>query len=381
MPSPAQANGSGFHDITSAFAGMSLSEIDLYGLLATVLVFAAVILALRLLLPRLLRRASARMGMVYAESVWPAMLKLIYVLVVVLGIGVVLLQIIPATLQADLAPLVKEGMAVVAILLFAYGLIRANGALTAHYRRRFREAHDARAVYAGALRKIINAVIIVLGVMILLAQLGVAIGPLLASLGVAGIAVALALQDTLGNLFSGIYLAFDQPLRPGDYVQLDNGVEGFVEGIGWRNTRIRPWENNIIIVPNSKLSESIITNWYMPEPVMTFYIWCGVDYDSDLDLVEEVALEVAREILQTVEGANPNYEPVFRYKEFADSNVNFLVGLQVLDPVDNYRVGHEFRKALHRRFRERDIEISWPVRKVVFPGGNPPAPHGPPREL
>jgi small-conductance mechanosensitive channel len=317
------------------------------------------------------------MGMVYSESVWPTMLKLAYTLLLFIGVALLLLQLIPTSLQADLAPLVKQGLAIIIVIILSYAFIRANGALTAHYRRRFHEAHDPRAVYAGALRKIINGVIIALGLMIVLSQLGVAIGPLLASLGVAGIAVALALQDTLGNLFSGIYLAFDQPIRPGDYVKLDNGVEGFVEHIGWRNTCIRPWENNYIVVPNSKLSESIITNWHLPEPSMTFYVWCGVDYDSDLDVVEEVTLQVAHEIQQTSEGANPDYEPVFRVKEFADSNINFLVGLQVLDPVANYRVSHEFMKALHRRFREHDIEISWPVRKVFFPAGVPASPEPP----
>ena len=223
-------------------------------------------------------------------------------------------------------------------------------------------------------RKVVNIAILVVGILVALMQLDVEIGPLLAGLGIGGLAVALTLQDTLANLFAGIYMMVDRPVAVGDFVKLESGEEGFVEEIGWRNTKVRMWANNIVIIPNSKLSQSVVTNYYLPRQEMSVYISCGVAYDSDLEHVERVCIEVGKEIMERIPGSATDWTPVVRFKEFADFSINFLVVLRVTDFSAQYLLGHEYMKALHRRFNEEGIEIPFPIRTVIM---RPPAPKEP----
>ncbi len=215
-------------------------------------------------------------------------------------------------------------------------------------------------------RKIVNLLVLSVGMLVVLNQLGVKVGPLLAGLGIGGLAVALALQDTLSNLFAGLSVILDRPLAVGDFVKLESGEEGFVEEIGWRNTKVRMWANNVVIIPNAKLVQSVITNYYLPQQEMSVYVSCGVSYDSDLEKVERVCIEVGKEVMARVPGSALDWTPVVRFKEFADFSINFIVVLRVKDFGSQYALHHEYVKALHRRFAEEGIEIPFPIRTVIM---------------
>lgn len=252
---------------------------------------------------------------------------------------------------------------VLAVLIVLVGLTKAANRAVVWVSQQ--DGPLSHCAHASLLRKVAILVIWVLGTIQILLALEVRVTPALASLGVAGLAVGLALQDTLANLFAGFYTVADRSVNAGDYIKLETGEEGFVEAVGWRNTRIRLWSNNIVVIPNAKLTQSVITNMTLPDRVLSVYTWCGVSYDSDLERVEAVALDVARDVLQRFPGGDLSYDPVLRYKEFADSNINFVVIFRAEDVGSQYLLQHEFIKALHKRFKEQDIEISYPVRKVV----------------
>jgi small-conductance mechanosensitive channel len=213
--------------------------------------------------------------------------------------------------------------------------------------------------------------VIILGFifLIILDQLKITITPFLASLGIGGLVVALALQDTLANFFAGMYIFFDKPIRIGDYIMLESGKEGYVAQIGWRSTRVRMLPNNILIVPNSKLISNQITNFYLPEAEMAVLVQVGVGYDSDLEKVESVTVEVARETLQEVQGGAKEFEPFIRYHTFSDFSINFTVILRAREYVDKYLITHEFIKRLHRRYQKEGIEIPFPIRTVYMKDG------------
>jgi len=271
--------------------------------------------------------------------------------------------------------------------LATYAVLRLIGRLASHYLDLAKEAEKPEVTPGVMLgRKFVNIVVIALGVAFILRQSGYDITPVLASLGVAGIAVAMALQDTLKNLFAGLYVMMDGSLKPGDFVQLDTGEAGFIEDIGWRNTKIRPYANNIIVMPNSAISEARVVNQHLPVQEQSVYIGCGVSYESDLDYVEDVCVEVARKTMARVEGSALDWDPVVRYKEFGDSNINFLIVLRVKEAAAQYLLTHEFMKDLFRRFQREGIEINYPVRNVYLreqtptePSGLPPVPEQPAR--
>ena len=214
------------------------------------------------------------------------------------------------------------------------------------------------------IQKIINVVIYVIAGMLALQSAGISITPLIASLGIGGLAVGLALQPTLSNYFSGLYVAADGFIQVGDYIELENGMRGTVEKVGIRNTLIRLWNNNLVMVPNSKISDNIITNYNEPGGVTSFIVTCGVAYDTDLKKAEKIALEVAQKVQNVKKYGNPEYEALFRYYNFGDSNIDFKVIMQAKTFSDHYLMTHEFMKKLKTAFDKAGITISFPVRTV-----------------
>jgi small-conductance mechanosensitive channel len=226
---------------------------------------------------------------------------------------------------------------------------------------------DSAELGQGIIRAVTHAVVFVVGVLVLLGTFGISITPLVASLGVASLAVALALQGPLSNLFAGLLILADRSLKVGDFIVLDSGEKGYIEHIGLRHTRVRMLPDDVVIVPNEKLASSTIHNTHLPERPISFWVDIGVHYDSDLEHVERVTLEVARKVLATVEGAVADHEPFVRFRRFGESSIDFRVILRVRQYVDKYRVTHEFIKALHARFREEGIVIPFPLRTIDIP--------------
>ena len=218
--------------------------------------------------------------------------------------------------------------------------------------------------------------VLIIGGMIALDTLGISITPLLASLGVGSVAVALALQDTLSNFFSGVYVLADRPIRVDDNVQLEDGTEGTVTKIGWRSTHIRKLDNNVVVVPNTQIASSKIINYNFPGEEMSCYAYGGVSYDADLGHVEQVIIDVGSNVLKTIPGGVENFVPIVRFKEFGDSSINFLVVLKVKSFVNQYLIKHEFLKALHKRFNEEGIEIPFPQRVLHQPTPSISPPEG-----
>ena len=222
------------------------------------------------------------------------------------------------------------------------------------------------------LRRFAVAAVYVLGGLIILDQLNINISPLIAGLGLGGLAVALALQPTLANLFAGSYVMTEGVITPGDYIELENGITGYVVDVGWRSTRLRTWRNNLVVVPNSKFAETIITNYAAPDPPVNVYLTCGVSYDSDLFRVEQVCHEVMDQLLETDSRAVKEYGGWFGFDSFGDSNVNFWLFLQARDRLASFEVQSILMQRLHHRLRQEGIVINYPVRSLQLPDGHAP---------
>jgi small-conductance mechanosensitive channel len=214
---------------------------------------------------------------------------------------------------------------------------------------------------------IIKLIVYAIGIMVIFQSLGISITPALTALGVGGLAVALALQETLSNLFAGMQILAAKQIKPGDFVHLETGEEGYVTDVTWRNTIIKAINKNMIIVPNSKLASTILTNYHQPFTEMLVYVYVGVHYKSDLEHVERVTMEVARDVQATVEGANKDHEPRIRYNEFGGSAITFRAVLAVEEFYASYLLTHEFVKRLHRRYDEEGIVIPFHMRTLHIP--------------
>lgn len=215
-------------------------------------------------------------------------------------------------------------------------------------------------------QNVARIIIFGIGILIIINSLGISITPILATLGVGGLAVALALQDTLSNLFAGFHIIAARQIRIGDYVKLDTGEEGYVTDITWRTTKIRMLPNNVVLIPNEKLTKAIVINYYLPDKEMAVLINVGVHYNSDLKKVEKITCEVAKEVMKDVPGGVPDFQPFIRYHTFADFSINFTVILRAKEFVDQYLLKHEFIKRLQERYAKESIIIPYPIRAINY---------------
>ncbi|HUB80097.1 MAG TPA: mechanosensitive ion channel family protein [Bryobacteraceae bacterium] len=207
--------------------------------------------------------------------------------------------------------------------------------------------------------------VLILGIVVVLDHYNYSIKTILTALGIGGLAVALALQDTLSNLFAGFYVAVARQIRLGDYVKLNSGEEGYVADIGWRSTSIRSLSANMIIVPNGKLAQAIVTNYCLPEKSMSTSFQVGVSYTSDPDKVERILLEIARSSTEDIPGMLADPAPSVSFDPgLGESSLGFTVGFTVTEFASQFAVRNELKKRILRRFRQEGIEIPFPTRTV-----------------
>jgi len=252
-----------------------------------------------------------------------------------------------------------KAVTVIAIVLFVDRFLTAM--LLA-----YSERVDVLKTTGGIIRGVIRFVVLILGLLILLDTFGISITPLIASLGIGSLAVALALQPTLENFFAGVQIVIDKPFMVGQFIKLDSGEEGYVHKIGWRSVWVRLLANNVVIIPNKVMLNTKLLNYYYPVTEMSTLVQVGVHYSSDLEQVERVTIEVARETLQEVVGGTKTFSPFIRFHTFDAYSINFTVILRVNEFVDNYHIKHEFIKRLHRRYAQEGIIIPYPIRAVNY---------------
>lgn len=192
-------------------------------------------------------------------------------------------------LKASVVPIVQDAISAILIITIAVLLARMAVGVVRLYSRGQEHALPSLSLITNLTR----TTIYVLGLLAILRAFGVAVTPLITALGVGGLAVALALQDTLSNLFAGIYIVLSKNIDPGDYVKLESGQEGKVRDISWRATTLETISNTLIIVPNTKFAASILTNFDRPAKAMYLLIELPIDKDTDVKSFEQAALTAA----------------------------------------------------------------------------------------
>ncbi len=215
---------------------------------------------------------------------------------------------------------------------------------------------------------VVQMLFALLGTIVILENNGVTLTAVWTTLGVGSVAVALALQETLSNLFSGLYLLADRPVNPNDYIKLDSNQEGYVLRIGWRSTVLRTLGNNYVIIPNSTLAKATITNYSAPETQMSYTLPIGVSYGTDPLKVEKVLLEATQEAIRDgLKGLLAQPAPSVSFiPGFGDSSLNFSLNVQVGQFTDQYPVQSDLRKRIVRKFQEAGIDMPFPTRTVVL---------------
>lgn len=209
-------------------------------------------------------------------------------------------------------------------------------------------------------RRLGGILVCFIGVMIILRIWNFDITPFLASAGIAGFVIAFAAQDTIAHLFGGVSIYFDKPFKIGDRIQLESGEIGDVLDVGVRSTRIKTFDETVIIIPNSKMASSKIINYNLPEAKIKAKIIIGVSYDSDVNKVKNTLLEIA----QNTEDVAKEPAPSVYLSELGEYSLKFLVITWVENPDKQFDVKTRMNEAIIKRFKEENISIPYPTQDV-----------------
>jgi small-conductance mechanosensitive channel len=217
----------------------------------------------------------------------------------------------------------------------------------------------------GLVSGVLKGTVIAIGSLITLSVLGISIAPLLTALGVGGLAVALALQDTLANLFAGFHILLEKSVRVGDFVKIESGQEGYVEDITWRTTRIRMLSNSMVLIPNRKLAQSVVVNHSLPDKRLSLTLPIRTGYSSDIDRVESLIIGEARKASEEVPGlvSGSSFSVSFSPQE---SWLEFTLAFEIGEFAQQYRAQDELKRRIFKRFQQEGIEIPFPARAVYM---------------
>ncbi|MGB5943998.1 MAG: mechanosensitive ion channel family protein [Leeuwenhoekiella sp.] len=212
--------------------------------------------------------------------------------------------------------------------------------------------------------KTVFAIVVLIGFFVALGimDLDKVLTSVLGAAGVVGLAIGLALQGTLNNTFSGVILSFLPKLQLGDWIET-NGYAGFVEDISLRNVTIKEADNNYVVIPNSSIVDSPFKN-YSQTARSRVFINCGVGYESDLEMVEELTIKTISELFEQQD----REQIEFYYQEFGSSSINYV--LRFWAPVSKKKdvlvAQNKAIKAIKKAYDAKDINIPFPIRTLDF---------------
>ncbi len=264
--------------------------------------------------------------------------------------------------RADLK-YIPRTLAVLWILSLTIATSRLVGNVVRYYGGRVTGAQSVTSIT----RKLAQIAVVLMGLAALLRVFNVSLTPILTTLGVGGLAVALALQDTLSNLFAGFYVSISGLVHIGDYIKLNTGEEGYIVDINWRATTMRGSTNNLVIIPNNKLGQAIYTNYNMPDTRLGMSISFSVGYDSDVDRVQAILLAETVAATDQVQGLLADPAPYVLFSPGpGESALVFQVNFSVDGFAGQYVAQSELRKRLFKRLKQEGITIPFPTRTVLL---------------
>jgi small-conductance mechanosensitive channel len=210
------------------------------------------------------------------------------------------------------------------------------------------------------IEKILKAVVLILAVIFIFNAWNINISPLLATAGIAGLAVGLAVKDSLANIIGGLQLVFDKTFKVGDKVQLESGELGVILDVGLRSTKLKTYDNEVIYIPNGQLANAKIKNYTQPDLSIRVNVNFGVVYGVDTEKVREVVLEAVKKIDKVLEDP----EPIVQFLKMSDFSLDFVARAWVESYTDAYSTSIKMTDEIYNALNRAKIGIPFPTRTI-----------------
>jgi small-conductance mechanosensitive channel len=373
---PTATPGAIYDVVNQVAEATNLYETRLLGLLVAdwinlvislVMVFLALTLIARLIfvaLMKIAKRTVTPYDEIYLQTIRPFLRWLF---------GLITLYIATARLQF-LSPAFKQWLGQIyyalVVMLVVIGLWKLVDVFNLWYQDKVQDQNERGGREAALLlgERAVRALIALVGLIIILDHFGFNISALLTAIGIGGLALSLAAQDTIANMISGVIILIDQPFRAGDRIEIQElNTWGDVISIGLRSTRIRTLDNRLVIVPNSGISNNQVVNYTFPDPRYRIQTEIGVAYGTDL----RFAREVITKSLKGVEGVIPNMPVDVLFLEWGDSEMVLRVRWWIESYVDARRSTDRVNEHIYQALEEVGIEMPWPTMTVELKNRHP----------
>lgn len=275
------------------------------------------------------------------------------------GIVVIWMMLIALEFVMDQFPLSNRGeilLSRIARIALIVSVTILVSRLVVNYLQVVSRREDGSLPAISIIQNLIRVVIFIVGALTIFRTLGISVTPVLTALGVGGLAVALALQDTLSNLFAGIYIIASRQINRGDYVKLSTGEEGYINDIAWRVTSVYTTSGNMIVIPNAKLAQSTLTNFHRPQRAFSASASITFAFDSDIVRAEQIMVETAESVRVS---RLPDVKSLteFQYGGVVDTGVILTVSLKTEEQRDIALFRNEFYRQVIPRLAAAKIKF------------------------
>ncbi|UCE39283.1 MAG: mechanosensitive ion channel [Thermoplasmata archaeon] len=335
-----------------------------YGVfLLDIIIWTLIVIIAYLIFEQLIHRWTKKTKTELDDIIFKIIRSPVLILMILYGI-ITSLEVLD--LPKNIVGYVEQVYFIVLIIVVTWVIFKLFKDILIYYGKIYAEKTESQIddILIPVIEKVGAIIIVMVAVTILLAYTGIDLTMLAVGSIVISMVIAFALQDTISNFFSGIYILTDRPFKVDDLILLESGEVCKIEHIGMRSTRLyNTLEHTMIIMPNNKLANDKIVNYTEPDTKFRISVQVGVAYGTDPDKIIKILLDIVEK--------NPNlihepeqYKPSVRFSRFADSSLNFELVVWINDVEDRFDLTTKINKEIDRKFKEENIEIPFPQRVV-----------------
>lgn len=324
--------------------------------------FMGIAYLIRFVMNRWIRRLTGKTKTTMDDRILGIIVKPIFYIIIIYGLEISIERL---PFHNNVLKTVHGGIFVAGVAVIAYMVYQIFMTFLDWYGQRLRRKKSATTLvkeFIPLTKRICGIFIFTFAFIVTLKHFSYDVWSLVTALGVGSLAIGLAAKETLTNMISGFSIMIDRPFRQGDRVELATGEIGDVQEIGLRSTRIKTFDNTILVVPNTTLVNASLVNYCYPDFKVKTRVKVGIAYGSDIEKAKEIMLETTREVPSILQDPPPSVY----FTEFGDFSLNLLMIFWVEEYTQMLTAKDRVNSMIHERFDREGIEIPFPVQTVFL---------------